>query len=143
MNFCLCKVNQFGNPLQVAIIVAKYAPCFSYTSKMLHLEGEKVFGSQKQHANFPPRPKGDSQRYDHVNFSHPRTYVTFFISTLVHMYLAINPLLMQDVTLLLQCTILVKYMKMFVIMVFGVFNNVPPCSTLNVVLCKIIINITT
>jgi hypothetical protein len=34
------------------ITIGKYAPSSSYTSRMLHLEGEKVFKSQKKCAYF-------------------------------------------------------------------------------------------
>jgi hypothetical protein len=43
----LRKVNRFGDPLQMAIVVAKLASNSSYTSKIHHLEGEEVFGSIK------------------------------------------------------------------------------------------------
>jgi hypothetical protein len=44
-------VNGFSDPLQMVVAIAKYAS--SFTSRMLHLEGEEVFGSCKQCTNLP------------------------------------------------------------------------------------------
>jgi hypothetical protein len=43
----LCRINQFGNWLQMAIVVTKYDLNSYYTMKTLHLVGEEVFRSQK------------------------------------------------------------------------------------------------
>jgi hypothetical protein len=43
----LRKASQFSDPLQMAIVVAKLALDYSYTSKILHLEGEEIFGFVK------------------------------------------------------------------------------------------------
>jgi len=43
----LCKVSQFGDPLQLAIVVAIFTLGSSYTLMILHLEDEVVFGSIK------------------------------------------------------------------------------------------------
>jgi len=47
----LCRVNQFGNLLQMVIVVIKYVLSSYYTMKTLHLVGEEVFKSQKECAN--------------------------------------------------------------------------------------------
>jgi hypothetical protein len=51
------------------IIVAKLVSGSSYTSKILHLEGEKVFGSVKQKKKSPLGLEGDSHTHIHANFS--------------------------------------------------------------------------
>ena len=38
-------------------------------TQILHLEGEKVFGSAKQKLDLPPRDDGNSHRHHRVNFS--------------------------------------------------------------------------
>jgi hypothetical protein len=65
-------VSQFYDPLQMAITVARLTPGSSYTLRILHLEGEEVFGSVKQKQNLPLKSKGNSHKHDHVNFSHPQ-----------------------------------------------------------------------
>lgn len=47
----LRRVSQFGNWLQMVIVVTKYALSSYYTMKTLHLAGEEVFRSQKQCTN--------------------------------------------------------------------------------------------
>jgi len=61
-------VSQFGDPLQMAIVVAILASSSSYTSKISHLEGEEVFGSIKQKQNLPLGSEGNSHRHNCVNF---------------------------------------------------------------------------
>jgi hypothetical protein len=51
----LCKASQFGDPLQMDVIVTRLAMGFSYTSRILHLEGEEVFGFVKRKKNLPLR----------------------------------------------------------------------------------------
>ncbi len=65
----LRKASQSSDPLQMATIVAKLALGSSYTSKILHLQGEEVFGSVKQKQNLPLGLEGDSHRHDCANFS--------------------------------------------------------------------------
>ncbi len=40
---CLHKVNQFGDPIQIAIMVGKYSSSSSLSIRILRLEGEEVF----------------------------------------------------------------------------------------------------
>jgi hypothetical protein len=40
-------VSQFGDPLQMVVTIARLASGFLFTSRILHLEGEKVFGFVK------------------------------------------------------------------------------------------------
>jgi hypothetical protein len=42
------------------------------TTRILHLEGEEIFGSTKRKLDLPPGDDGDSHRPDKVNFSQPR-----------------------------------------------------------------------
>jgi hypothetical protein len=65
---CLHRVNQFGDPIQIVVTVAKYSSSFSLSVKILHLEGEEMFRSTKHKANLPPRSKADSQQHDQMNF---------------------------------------------------------------------------
>ncbi len=66
----LCRASQFGDPLQLAIVVAIFSWGSSYTPRILHLEGEEVFGSIKHKQNLPVGLKGDLHKHDCVNFSH-------------------------------------------------------------------------
>ncbi len=67
----LHKVSEFGDPMLLVVVIAKYTPSCSYASRMPHLEGEEVFGSHKQGAILPLGSKGDSHKHDHVNFFQP------------------------------------------------------------------------
>jgi hypothetical protein len=67
----LCKVSQSNDPLQMAIVIVRLAPSSSYTSRILHLEDEKVFGSVKPNQNLPLGLEGNSHKHDRVNFSRP------------------------------------------------------------------------
>jgi hypothetical protein len=69
-------VSQFGDPLQMAITIARFALGSLYTLRILHLEGEEVFGFIKQKKNLPPRSEGNLHRHNHVNFSCPRVEFT-------------------------------------------------------------------
>jgi hypothetical protein len=42
------------------------------TTRILHLEGEEIFGSTKRKLDLPPGDDGDFHRPDKVNFSQPR-----------------------------------------------------------------------
>ncbi len=66
----LRKASQFSDPLQMAIVVAKLALDYSYTSKILHLEGEEIFGFVKWKQNLPLGLEGDSHRHDRAIFSY-------------------------------------------------------------------------
>jgi hypothetical protein len=56
----------------MANTIAKYTSMFSFTIKILHLEGEKVFGSTNQRADIALGSKGNSHKHDRVNFSQPK-----------------------------------------------------------------------
>ncbi len=56
----LHKVNQFGDPIQIVVIVAKYNSSSSISTTILHLEGEEVFGSTKHKTNLPLGSKVNS-----------------------------------------------------------------------------------
>jgi hypothetical protein len=57
----LCKINKFGNPLLLVVVVAKYALGCSYASRMLHLELKEVFKSYKKGSNLPQIKGGFAQ----------------------------------------------------------------------------------
>ncbi len=51
-------------------------PGSSFTNRILHLEGQEVFGSTKQRVDITPRSEGNSHKHDHVNFSRRRFHAT-------------------------------------------------------------------
>jgi hypothetical protein len=61
---CLCKANQFGDPIEIIVALAKYTSSFGLSIRILHLEGEEVFGSPKRKVDLPPKSEVDSHRYD-------------------------------------------------------------------------------
>jgi hypothetical protein len=65
---CLCKANQFWDPIQITVAIAKYTSSFGLSIKILHLEGEEVFGLAKCKAYLPPRLKVGSHWHDWVHF---------------------------------------------------------------------------
>jgi len=66
-----------------------------------------------------------------------------FKTIMDQMCMMVNPLLMQDVTFLFSCIMLGKCMNLFVIMVFGILNDVLSSSIFNVLHCKWTTNIIT
>ncbi len=72
----LWQANQFDDSLQMANAIAKYTNGFSFTIKIPHLEGQKVFGSTNQRADITPRSKGNSHKHDYENFFWPRVDTT-------------------------------------------------------------------
>ncbi len=66
---CLHRANQFGDLVQIATMVTKYTSRFGIFIKILHLEGEEMFGSSKRKENLPLGSKVDSHRLDRVNLS--------------------------------------------------------------------------
>jgi hypothetical protein len=60
----LHKVNQFGDPIQIVVTVAKYNSSSSHSARILHLEGEEMFRSAKHKENLPPRSKINSHQCD-------------------------------------------------------------------------------
>jgi hypothetical protein len=56
----------------MATVVTKFTLGSSYTLKIFHLEGEKVFGSTKQRQELPLGLKGDLHKHDYVNFFCPQ-----------------------------------------------------------------------
>ena len=41
-------------------------------TRVLHLEGEKMFGSAKRKLDLPPGDESDSHRHDRINYSVPK-----------------------------------------------------------------------
>ncbi len=72
----LRRTSQYGDSFQMANTITKYTNRSSFTIKILHLEGQKVFGSTKWRANITPGLKGDSHMHDRVNFSRLRVNTT-------------------------------------------------------------------
>jgi hypothetical protein len=69
---CLHKASQFGDLVQIVVVVTKYTSSFNISAKIPHLEGEKMFGSVKCKTNLPPKLKANSHRHDRVNFFYPK-----------------------------------------------------------------------
>jgi len=67
----LHRASEFGDPVLLVVVIAKYTLIRSYASRMPHLEGEEVFGSHKRGAILRFGPKGDSHKHDLFNFFHP------------------------------------------------------------------------
>jgi len=57
---CLRKASQFGDPVGIAVVVAKYTLSFNHYARILQLEGEELFVSIKRKANLPPGSEVDS-----------------------------------------------------------------------------------
>jgi hypothetical protein len=70
----------------MANAIVKYTIRSSFIIRILHLEGQKVFGSTKQKVDIALGSKGDSHKHDHVNFSRSRVNATSsgFASSNVH-----------------------------------------------------------
>jgi hypothetical protein len=66
------KASQFGDPVEIAIAVAKYTSSSSLSTRIPHLEGEEMFGSTKHKVDLPLGLKAESHRHDQVNFSHSK-----------------------------------------------------------------------
>ncbi len=69
---CLRRVTQFGDQMQIVVAIAKYISSSNLFTRILHLEGEEMFGSTKRKANLLPRSKVNSHQHDQVNFFHPK-----------------------------------------------------------------------
>jgi hypothetical protein len=72
----LWQTSQFGDPSQMANLIAKHPSRFSFTTRIPHLEGQEVFGSTKRRVDITVRSKNSSHRHDYVNFSQPRVNAT-------------------------------------------------------------------
>ncbi len=66
----MCRANQFGDPFQIVVAIAKYTSSFGLSTKISHLDGEEVFGLAKCKANPPLGSEGNSHWHDWVNFFH-------------------------------------------------------------------------
>jgi hypothetical protein len=66
----LHRANQSRDLIKIVATISKYTSSFSLSVRILHLEGEEVFGSAKHKANLPRGLEIDSHRHDQVNFSH-------------------------------------------------------------------------
>ena len=64
--------HRTGNPKVLANAISNIQGVQDFVTREPHLEGEEVFGSQKQKADMPLGCEHDSHRPDKVNFSRPR-----------------------------------------------------------------------
>ena len=64
--------HRTGNPRVLAEAISNIRGVQDFVSREPHLEGERVFGSQKHKADMPLGCEHDSHRPDKVNFSRPR-----------------------------------------------------------------------
>jgi hypothetical protein len=62
------RANQYGDPVQIVVVVAKYTSSFGLSTKIPHLDGWEVFGLTKCKVDLPLRSEGDSHQHDRVNF---------------------------------------------------------------------------
>ncbi len=68
----LHKASQFGDLVQIVAIVVKHTSSFGPSPRILHLEGEEVFGSAKDKTYLPHGSIVDSHQDDWVNFFCPK-----------------------------------------------------------------------
>ncbi len=105
-----------------------------FLKKTLHLEGKEVLKSHKQCANLPLVLKEHLHRHDCNKFSHQfTTFICIGSGLDVHSGESIGN---ARCAIMFSCTMLRKYVKMLVIMVFGVLNSVFPSPNLYILHCK-------
>jgi hypothetical protein len=68
--FLLKKARFSGDVPKLTTIIANYTSESLFTTWILHLEGEEVFGSAKRDVNFSSSANEELHRLNHVNFSH-------------------------------------------------------------------------
>jgi hypothetical protein len=61
---------------QMANLVTKYTNESCFTTRILNLEGQEVFGSTKWMVDIAPRLEGDSHMHDRVNFFRSKVNTT-------------------------------------------------------------------
>jgi hypothetical protein len=71
----LRKAHFFGDVSKLVTFVANFTFKSSFTTQILHLEAEEVFGSTKHIAYFLSSAYDESHRLDCFNFSRPRVVV--------------------------------------------------------------------
>ena len=64
--------SRSGNPSRVAKLVDELSDDAGLNTRLLHLEGERVFGSAKRKLDLPLGNDSDSHRHSHINFSVPK-----------------------------------------------------------------------
>jgi hypothetical protein len=74
----------------MANAITKYTSESSFTTRILHLEGQEVLGSTKQKANITPRLEGDSHKHDGVNFFQLKV-TQRLVALLIHMLMLGSP----------------------------------------------------
>ena len=63
---------QISNSSKIAKLVDDVLDVAGVNTRVLHLEGERVFSSAKRKLDLPPGDETDSQRHDRVNYSIPK-----------------------------------------------------------------------
>lgn len=112
--------------MQLSIIVAKYASCYSYIT--LHLKGEEVFKSHKWFVNLPLGSKGDLHKHDHVNIFYLQIDTT---STCITTQLDVDggpPIGESRVETHVLIHKVEKYVNVVVDMLFCILSDVPTSS---------------
>jgi hypothetical protein len=61
-----------NDPKKIEEVLSQLPGVEVATTRILHLEGEEIFGNTKRKLDLPPGDDGDSHRPDKVNFSQPR-----------------------------------------------------------------------
>jgi hypothetical protein len=68
----LHRASYYGDPIEIVIAITKYTSSFGLSTRILHLEGEEMFGSARHKANLPHRLKANSHWHDRLNFFCPK-----------------------------------------------------------------------
>ena len=66
------KAERTGDPKVLNVALGKLPGAEFFCTRMPHMAGEEVFGSQKRKADVPLGFEGESHRPDKVNFSRPQ-----------------------------------------------------------------------
>ena len=61
-----------GNSRRVVKLLEKVTAEAGVNTRILHLEGETIFGTAKRKLDLPPRDESDSHRHDRVNYCIPK-----------------------------------------------------------------------
>ena len=68
----LCLATQIGNSKRVVKLIEQVTRDARVNTKVLHLEGETIFGSMKRKLNLPAATDSDSHHHDYVNYLIPK-----------------------------------------------------------------------
>ncbi len=93
----LCKITQFGNPLQMTTIVTKYTSNSSYNQRHCIWKVKKFSNHIKDAQIFPQCQKNICIGMSAINFLIKSPLL--FVLIVDQMYIVVSPLVMQDVPL--------------------------------------------